>query len=124
LAKSKFLNNINATFINLLLIILTLGQKVYITLDFPRHPLSSSTLFNSCSATHLINSKDLLELKSFIKTFYNKYVKASSFNLLILKYSKKVIKKDLNSVVWRGHVALHVIDAREHKYHASCQLYT
>jgi hypothetical protein len=37
-------------------------------------------------------------LGSFIKVAYNKCVEAGSFSLLILRYSKKVIKKVLNSV--------------------------
>jgi hypothetical protein len=40
----------------------------------------------------------LLELRSFIKVAYNKCVEAGSFSLLILRYSKRVIKKVLNSV--------------------------
>jgi hypothetical protein len=47
---------------------------------------------------HLVNSKDLLKLKSFVKASYNKCVEASSLSLLILKYSKRVIKKALNSI--------------------------
>jgi hypothetical protein len=47
---------------------------------------------------HLVNNKELLELRSFIKVAYNKCVEAGSFSLLILRYSKKVIKKVLNSV--------------------------
>jgi hypothetical protein len=37
-------------------------------------------------------------LRSFTKVAYNKYIKAGSFSLLILRYSKKVIKKVLNSI--------------------------
>jgi hypothetical protein len=37
-------------------------------------------------------------LKSFIKVAYNKCIKASSFSFPILRYSKRVIKKVLNSV--------------------------
>jgi hypothetical protein len=48
---------------------------------------------------HLINSKKLLELGSFIKVAYNKYIEAGSFSLLILRYNKRVIKKVLNSVI-------------------------
>jgi hypothetical protein len=47
---------------------------------------------------HLINSKKLLMLKSFTKAAYNKYVEAGSFSLLILRYSKRVIKKVLNNI--------------------------
>jgi hypothetical protein len=67
-------------------------------LDFARYLLLVSTLLNNYNATHLINSKELLKLKSFIKVAYNKCVEAGSFNLLILGYSKKVIKKALNSI--------------------------
>jgi hypothetical protein len=47
---------------------------------------------------HLVNSKELLELRSFIKVAYNKYIEADSFSFPILGYSKRVIKKVLNSV--------------------------
>ena len=67
-------------------------------LDFSRYSLSASTLLDNYNAIHLINSKELLELKSFIKVAYNKCVEASSFSLPILRYGKRVIKKALNSV--------------------------
>jgi len=47
---------------------------------------------------HLINSKKLFKLKSFIKVAYNKCIEAGSFSFPILRYSKRVIKKVLNSV--------------------------
>jgi hypothetical protein len=40
----------------------------------------------------------LLKLRSFTKVAYNKCVEAGSFSLLILRRSKRVIKKVLNSV--------------------------
>ena len=40
----------------------------------------------------------MLKLKSFIKASYNKCIKASSLSLLILGYSKRVIKKALNNI--------------------------
>jgi hypothetical protein len=67
-------------------------------LDFSRYLLFASTLLNNCSAIYLINSKELLVLKSFTKVAYNKCVEASSFSLLILRRGKRVIKKVLNSV--------------------------
>jgi hypothetical protein len=67
-------------------------------LDFSRYPLSASTLLDNYNAIYLINSKELLELKSFIKVAYNKCVEASSFSFLILRCGKRVIKKVLNSV--------------------------
>jgi hypothetical protein len=45
---------------------------------------------------HLVNSKDLLELRSFVKALFNKCVKARSSSLLILGHGIKVIKKAIN----------------------------
>ena len=45
---------------------------------------------------HLINSKDLLKLRSFIKALFNKCVEAGSSSLLILGRGIKVIKKAIN----------------------------
>jgi len=55
-------------------------------------------LLNNYNITHLINSKELLELSSFTKVAYNKCVEAGSFSLLILRYNKRVIKKALNNI--------------------------
>ena len=66
-------------------------------LNFAKYPLLASTLLNNCKAIHLINNKDLLKLGLFVKASYNKYIKAKSLSLLILKYSTKVIKRALNS---------------------------
>jgi hypothetical protein len=78
---------------------LTLKQGVYAILDFSRYLLFASTLLNNYSAIYLVNSKELLELRSFIKVTYNKYIKAGFFSFPILRYSKRVIKKALNSVI-------------------------
>jgi hypothetical protein len=67
-------------------------------LDFSRYLLSASTLLNNYNATHLINSKELLELKSFTKVAYNKCIKAGSFSFPILGRGKRVIKKVLNNI--------------------------
>jgi hypothetical protein len=68
-------------------------------LYFSRYPLFTNTLLDNYNAMHLINSKELLKLKSFIKVAYNKYIKADSFSFPILKYNKRVIKKVLNSII-------------------------
>jgi len=68
-------------------------------LDFLRYPLSASTLLDNYKAIHLINSKDLLELGSFIKALFNKYVEAGSSSLLIFKRSIKVIRKAINKAI-------------------------
>jgi hypothetical protein len=45
---------------------------------------------------HLVNSKDLLELRSFVKALFNKCVEAGSSSLLILGRGIKVIRKAIN----------------------------
>jgi hypothetical protein len=68
-------------------------------LDFLRYLLLASTLFNNYSAIYLVNSKDLLELRSFIKALFNKCVEAGSSSLLILGHGIKVIKKAINKAI-------------------------
>jgi hypothetical protein len=63
-----------------------------------RYSLFASMLLDNYSAIYLVNSKELLKLKSFTKAAYNKCVEADSSSLLILEYSKRVIKKALNSI--------------------------
>jgi len=67
-------------------------------LNFAKYLLLASMLLDNYSAIYLVNSKNLLELRSFIKASYNKCIKASSLSLLILGYSKRVIKKALNNI--------------------------
>jgi len=67
-------------------------------LDFARYSLLASTLLDNYKAIHLINNKDLLKLRLFIKASYNKCIKAGFLSLLILEYSIKIIKRALNSI--------------------------
>ena len=66
-------------------------------LNFAKYPLLASTLLDNYKAIYLVNNKDLLELRLFVKASYNKCIKARSSSLLILGYSIKVIKRALNS---------------------------
>jgi hypothetical protein len=65
-------------------------------LDFVKYPLLVSTLLDNYKAIHLVNNKNLLKLGLFVKASYNKYIKAESSSLLILRRSIKVIRKTLN----------------------------
>jgi hypothetical protein len=67
-------------------------------LDFLRYSLLISTLIGNYNAIHLVNSKDLLKLGSFVKALFNKYIKVGSSSLLILGHSIKVIKKSINKL--------------------------
>ena len=57
---------------------------------------------------HLVNSKDLLKLRSFIKALFNKCVEAGSSSLPILEYSIKVIKKAINKAAGLNIKDLHL----------------
>lgn len=68
--------------------------KVFSTLYPLVHPLAKSTLFNSCSALHLVNSKDLLEEGSFQAE--ESFIKAGTTRFPIIGKGTKVIRKLLN----------------------------
>ena len=53
-------------------------------LDFLRHLLLVNTLLDNYRATNLVNNKDLLKPRLFVKAIINEYVKAGSSSLLIL----------------------------------------
>jgi len=67
-------------------------------LNFAKYPLSASTLLNNYKAIYLVNNKNLLKLRLFVKASYNKCVEARSSSLLILRHSTKVIRRALNSI--------------------------
>jgi hypothetical protein len=79
-------------------------------LDFLRYPLSASTLLNNYSAIYLVNSKDLLELRSFVKALFNKCVEAGSSSLPILGRGIKVIKKAINGAISLNIKDLHLFN--------------
>ena len=85
LSSIKFLGNINTTLINLILMTQSLGTEIYIILDFLYYLLLVSKLLDNYRAINLVNSKDLLKPKLFIKVAINKYIKTRLFSLLILE---------------------------------------
>ena len=70
---------------------------MYAILNFGKHPLLNSILFNNYKAMNLVNNKDLLKLRSFRLAKPDKVVKYRSFSLLISRYGKRVLKNLLNS---------------------------
>jgi hypothetical protein len=97
---------VNAALINLMLITQGPGTGIYATLDFSRYPLLQSTLINNYGATHLVNSKDLLEPRSFVKASSNESVEAKSSALLIISRGTRVIKRALNGKFRRATINL------------------
>jgi hypothetical protein len=79
-------------------------------LDFLRYLLSASILLDNYSIIHLINSKDLLKLRSFIKALFNKYIEARSSSFPIFKRGIKVIKKAINKATSLNIKDLHLSD--------------
>ena len=59
---------------------------------------------------HLVNSKDLLELGSFVKALFNKCIKAGSSSFPILGRGIKVIKKAINGAISPNIKDLHLSD--------------
>ena len=71
---------------------------MYTILNFNKHPLLNSILFNNYKAINLVNNKDLLKPRSFRLAKLDKVVKYKSLSLLISRYSKRVLKNLLNSL--------------------------
>ena len=55
-------------------------------------------MLNNYSAIHLVNTKDLLVLSTFVLFKNNNIVQISSSSLPIFKYKEKVLKKVLNNL--------------------------
>jgi hypothetical protein len=66
--------------------------KIYTTLDFLKHLLLESTLFNNYSATYLVNNKERLNKGSFVKSPIELVVEARTFILLITRHGTCTFK--------------------------------
>jgi hypothetical protein len=65
---------------------------IYTTWDFKYYPLSESILINNKTVTYLINSIDLLVLKSFIKATVDNVIKTGTLSLPIKGCKKRLFK--------------------------------
>ena len=67
LTRGEFLGSINVALLDLYLIseISESTTRVYAMLDYTKHPLSNSTLFDNCKAMNLVNNKDRLVPRTF-----------------------------------------------------------
>jgi hypothetical protein len=89
-------SSISVTLLDLVLITVGLSIKIYATLDFLKHLLLKSTLFNNCSATYLVNNKERLNKGSFVKLLVKLVVEARTFILLILRHDTYTFKELFN----------------------------
>jgi hypothetical protein len=66
--------------------------RIYATLDFSKHLLLESTLFNNYNTTHLVNNKKRLDKGSFVKLLVKLVVEARTSILLIIRHSTRTFK--------------------------------
>jgi hypothetical protein len=76
-------SSISTTLLDPTLITAGPSIRIYATLDFSKHLLLESTLFNNYNATHLVNNKERLNKGSFVKLLIELVIKARTFILLI-----------------------------------------
>jgi hypothetical protein len=69
-----------------------LGIKIYATLNFSKHLLLESTLFNNYNVIHLVNNKERLDKGNFVKLLVELVVEARTFILLITRRGTRTFK--------------------------------
>jgi hypothetical protein len=74
--------------------LITAGPSIgiYATLDFLKHLLLESTLFNNYDVIYLVNNKERLNKGSFVKLLVELVVKARTFVLLITRHGTRTFK--------------------------------
>jgi hypothetical protein len=82
--------------LNLILITARPSIRIYTTLDFLKHLLLKSTLFNNYNTIYLVNNKKQLDKGSFIKLLIELVVEARTFILLITRHSTYTFKRLFN----------------------------
>jgi hypothetical protein len=75
-----------------MLITAGLSIRIYATLDFLKHLLLESTLFNNYNAMYLVNNKERLDKGSFVKLLVELVVEAKTFILLITRHGTRTFK--------------------------------
>jgi hypothetical protein len=84
--------SISAALLDLVLITAGLGIRIYATLDFSKHLLLESTLFDNCGAIHLVNDKERLDKGSFVKLLVELVVEVGTSVLLIIRHGTYIFK--------------------------------
>ena len=91
--KSLYLkSSISTALLDPTLIIAGPSIKIYITLNFSKHLLLKSTLFNNYNVIYLVNNKERLNKGSFIKLLIKLVIKARTFILLIIRHGTCTFK--------------------------------
>jgi hypothetical protein len=85
-------SSISATLLNPTLITAGPSIRIYATLDFSKHLLLESTLFDNYNAMYLVNNKERLDKGSFVKLLVELVVEAGTFILLITRHGTRTFK--------------------------------
>jgi hypothetical protein len=85
-------SSISAALLDLILITAGLSIKIYVILDFLKHLLLKSTLFNNYNVIYLVNNKERLNKGSFVKLLVKLVIEVKTFILLISRYSTYTFK--------------------------------
>jgi hypothetical protein len=85
-------SSISAALLDPALITAGLGIGIYATLDFSKHLLLESTLFDNYGATYLVNDKERLDKGSFVKSPVELVVEVGTFMLLITRRGTRTFK--------------------------------
>jgi hypothetical protein len=92
-AKSLYLkSSISAALLDPVLITAGPSIRIYTTLDFLKHLLLESTLFNNYSAMYLVNDKERLDKGSFVKSPVELVVETRTSILLIIRRGTRTFK--------------------------------
>jgi hypothetical protein len=89
-------SSISIALLDLVLIIAGPSIRIYTTLDFLKHLLLKSTLFNNYNAIYLVNNKERLNKGSFVKLLIELIIKARTFILLITRRGTCIFKELFN----------------------------
>jgi hypothetical protein len=85
-------SSISTALLDLALIIAGPSIRIYAMLDFSKHLLLKSTLFDNYGTTYLVNNKERLDKGSFVKLLVELVIKARTFILLITRHSTRTFK--------------------------------
>jgi len=66
-------------------------------LDFSRHLLLQSTLLDNYGTIYLVNSKELIDPRTFIKAKINNYIEVGITIILIIGRGTYIIRNIVNS---------------------------
>ena len=75
-----------------MLITARLSIRIYTTLNFLKHLLLKSTLFNNYNTIYLVNNKKRLNKGSFVKSLVELVIKVKTFILLIIRHDTRTFK--------------------------------